>query len=281
MGDVSEQVFEPCEETIRRADYDRYAAALFAPKNVRPHLFALYAFNYEIAKTAEIVSQPLAGQIRLQWWRDAMEELRAGKTRDHPVVHGLAEALRTHDLPQALFDQMIDAREMDFDETPFDTIASLKTYADSTSGNLMRLAARILDAGDDLDRVAREAGIAYAIAGLLRAVPYHAAARRWMLPTAALRAAGTSPEAVFAFERSEGLIAVFGEMSAVARAHLEIARRIQAPRKFLAAFLPATLVPLYLKPFTRLGFSPFRDIVEVPIYRRQLAILRAVMRGRL
>jgi phytoene synthase len=278
---VSEQVFETCEEAVHKADYDRFAAALFAPKNVRPHLLALYAFHYEIAKTAETVSQPLAGQIRLQWWRDAIAELRAGKTRDHPVVQALAEVLRAHDLPEVLFDQMIDAREMDFDETPFHTLASLKAYADATSGNLMRLAARILGAGDDLDRVAREAGIAYAIAGLLRAVPYHAAGRRWMLPTAALRAAGASPESVFAFQASEGLAAVFGEMSAVAHAHLEIARRIQAPRKFLAAFLPAALVPLYLKPLARPAFNPFRDIVDVPIYRRQLAMLRAMMRGRL
>ena len=83
------QNFPSCEETIRKSDYDRYAAAVFARKSVRGHLFALYAFHYEIAKTAETVSEALAGQIRLQWWRDAIGELREGKTREHPVVLAL------------------------------------------------------------------------------------------------------------------------------------------------------------------------------------------------
>ena len=79
---------------------------------------------------------------------------------------------------------MIDAREWDLDEMPFQDMASLETYADATSGNVMRLAARILGAGERLDAAAREAGIAYAIAGLLRAMPYHAAERRLVLPVA-------------------------------------------------------------------------------------------------
>src|SRR5437763_1569284 len=103
---------------VRKSDYDRYAAAVFARKSLRSHLYALYAFNYEVAKTAETVSEPLAGQIRLQWWRDALGELRAGKRREHPVVLALAEVLSAHDLPQGLFDQMIDAREWDLDEMP-------------------------------------------------------------------------------------------------------------------------------------------------------------------
>ena len=278
---MSENHFSSCEETVRSADYDRYVAALFARANVRPHLFALYAFNYEIAKTAETVSQPLAGQIRLQWWRDAIGELCAGKTRDHPVVRALGEAIREHELPQVLFDQMIDAREMDLEEMPFPDMASLEAYADATSGNVMRLAARILGAGDRLDAAAREAGIAYAIAGLLRALPYQAAGRRLMLPTAALRAAGVSSEEVFAGKASAGLTAVFSQMAETARAHLKAAREIPTPRRFLPALLPAVLVPLYLKPLTRAGFNPFREAVEIPIYRRQLAMLGASFRGRL
>lgn len=275
------QNFEPCEDIIRKSDYDRYAASVFAPKRVRGHLCALYAFHYEIAKTAEAVSEPLAGQIRLQWWRDAIGELREGKRREHPVVLALAEVLRAHDLPQALFDQMIDARERDLDEMPFQDMTGLETYGDATSGNVMRLAARILGAGERLDAEAREAGIAYAIAGLLRATPYRAAHRRLALPVASLRAAGVSPEAIFAGEASAGLAAAFAEMAEAARAHLSAAREMPAPRKFLPALLPAVLVPLYLKPMTRGGFNPFREMVDVPVYRRQLAMLGAVMRGRL
>ncbi len=278
---MSELNFKACEETIRKSDYDRYAAALFAPASIRPHLFALYAFHHEVAKTAESVSQPIAGQIRLQWWRDAIDEIREGKTRDHPVVRALGEMLRAHDLPRGLFDRMIDAREMDFEETPFRDMADLEAYADATSGNLIRLAARILDAGDSLDVAARDAGIAYAIAGLMRAMPYRAAEGRLVLPLTTLREAGVSPENIFAGNASAGLTAVFGEMADAARAHFQAARQISALRKFLPALLPAALVPLYLKPLTEAGFNPFRDVVDIPIYRRQLAMLFAVMRGKL
>jgi phytoene synthase len=176
---------------------------------------------------------------------------------------------------------MIDAREWDLEEMPFQDMTSLETYADATSGNVMRLAARILGAGERLDAAAHEAGIAYAIAGLLRAMPYHAAERRLVLPVATLRAAGLSPDDVFAGKTSGALTAVFAQMAEAAHTHLGAARQMPTPRKFLPALLPAVLVPLYLKPLTEVGFNPFREIVDVPIYRRQLAMLRAMMKGRL
>jgi phytoene synthase len=145
----------------------------------------------------------------------------------------------------------------------------------------MRMAARILGAGERLDGAAREAGIAYAIAGLLRAMPYRAAERRLVLPVASLRAAGASPDDVFTGKASGALTAVFAEMAGASHAHLRAAREISTPRKFLPALLPAVLVPLHLKVLTKVGFNPFRDVVDIPIYRRQLAMLFAVMTGKL
>ena len=102
----------------------------------------------------------------------------------------LADVLHARDLPRELFDGMIDARECDLDPEPFANLAALEAYADATSGNLMRLAARILDAGGALDDLAREAGIAYALTGLLRAFPFHAARRNLTLPRDMLGEAG-------------------------------------------------------------------------------------------
>jgi phytoene synthase len=164
---------------------------------------------------------------------------------------------------------------------PFQDMAGLETYADATSGNIMRLAARILGAGESLDAASRDAGIAYAIAGLLRAMPYRAANRRLALPVASLRAAGASPDDVFAGETSAGLATVYAELAEAARARLRAAHEIPTPREFLPALLPAAVVPLYLKPLTKAGFNPFRVVVDIPIYRRQLAMLGAVMKGRL
>jgi phytoene synthase len=83
--------FAACEALVRDADYDRYLSALFAPAEHRRHLFALYAFNYEVAKTAENVTQPIMGQMRLQWWCDALDDIEAERVRRHDVVEALAE----------------------------------------------------------------------------------------------------------------------------------------------------------------------------------------------
>ena len=64
--------FSHCEGLIREGDPDRYFATLFAPVALRPHLFALYAFSLTVARVREAAANPMAGEIRLQWWRDAI-----------------------------------------------------------------------------------------------------------------------------------------------------------------------------------------------------------------
>lgn len=278
---ISIDRFASLEALIRKADRDRYLASLFAPAHLRGHLFALYAFNYEIAKTADSVSQPVMGQIRLQWWREAVEEIYAGRARNHEIVLALAETVRARDLPRGLLDELIDARESDLDEAPFEDWRSLETYADATSGHVMRLAARILGAESRLDQAAHEAGIAYALMGLLRAFPFHASRRRLLLPGAAMREAEVSQEQVFAGEMGPNVTALFASVVPRAAHRLENARKTPIPRAFLPALLPAATVPLYAKILTRPTFNPFRDSAEMSVHRRQLAMLRAMTRGRL
>ncbi|HEX3674447.1 MAG TPA: phytoene/squalene synthase family protein [Rhizomicrobium sp.] len=263
---------------MREHDPDRFLSALFAPAAQRAALFTLYAFNHEIARVGEAVTQPMLGEIRLQWWRETLEQARDGKPRDHDIARALAKLFARADLPDAPFEAMLGARV--FDSTPdgFDTLAALETYGDATSGNLMRLAALVLDA-EPHDALAREAGIAYALAGVLRAIPFHAARRKLFLPRDLLSAENVTPEDVFAGRVSAGLKAVIGVIAARARDHLKAARALPKPKRALAAFLPAAVVPAYLKIALRPRFDPFRDAADVPLYRRQLAMLRASVRG--
>lgn len=270
-----------CAAEVRRVDYDRYLSALFAPDRVRPHLFALYAFNHEVAKIAETVREFMAGMIRLQWWRETVEELYAGKPRRHQVVLALADVLHAHDFPRAFFHDLINAREHDLEPQPFADIAALEAYADATSGNVMRLAARILGMGEALDAHAREAGIAYALTGLLRALPFHAARRHLTLPRDMMNEAGLSAEDVFAGRNSAALKSLMDKIVQVARAHLAAARALSKPGKASPALLSATLCPLYLRLMTRANFAPFRDATDIPGFRRQLAMLRATFRERI
>ncbi len=238
--------FAACAAAVRRADPDRYFSALFAPAERRLHLFALYAFNHELAHVGESVREPMIGEIRLQWWRETLDGARAGHPRPHDVALALAATFASMALPPDLFDAMIDVRAFDFSDGTFADDAARDAYLDETSGNLMRLAARILGEGR-FDDLAREAGIAYGLAGLLRSRAVHAARRKIFLPD--------DPVPVIA----------------AAKQRLARARTLATPKKALPAFLPATLVPLYLR-------NPRKD---VPVHRRQLALLGASLRGRI
>jgi phytoene synthase len=268
------------DEVVRQVDFDRYLSSLFAPAALRKELNVLYAFNHEVAKTAETVSQPIAGQIRLQWWRDRIAELYRGVAVEHPVVQALAGIITPRNLPRELFDELIDAREHDLEEAPFATIEDFEAYADATSGHVMRLAARILGARDTLDAASRDLGVAYAIAGLCRAVPYHARRRRLMLPTGRLIASGVSVEEVFAGTAGQRLRPLLGDMEQRALGHIAAQHGQRIARTGLPALLPAAVVPLYLRAITRPGFDVFHDSTEVGVHRRQLAMLGAMIRRR-
>ncbi|MGN6517475.1 MAG: phytoene/squalene synthase family protein [Rhizomicrobium sp.] len=265
---------------LRKSDEDRYYAALLAPADKRMALFALYAFHHEIARIAEIARDPMMQAIRLQWWREAVEGAREQKPRQHQTVTALAELFANYALPPELFDAMIDARENDAPEATFADLAALESYCDATSGNLMRLAARILGGVHD-DELARSAGVAHALAGMLRAIPFHAARGKVYLPLDLLAEAGTSREDILRTHSGKNLGPVIARIVQAARNHLVAARRSAKPGKALPAFLPASTAPLYLTRVAAMDFDAFKTPVDVPLYRRQLAMLGAKWRGRI
>jgi len=132
------------DQTVRRADPDRWLASrLVADAEQRADVVALYAFNIELARIAEQVTEPLMGEIRLTWWREAVEELFAGRpARGHPVVQALGLAIRRRNLSQAPLEAMIEARFADFEPGSLADAAAVEAYVDGTAGALMALAVR-------------------------------------------------------------------------------------------------------------------------------------------
>ena len=255
--------------SVRAADPDRYFSALFAPAAARPFLFALYAFNAETARVAETVREPMLGAIRLEWWRETAEGAARATPRNHDVARGLAALFETHRLALADFEAMIAARAFDSSADRHADFTALETYLDATGGTVMRLAIRILggDAGQ-----ARAAALAYGLTGLLRSLAFHNGRHKLYLPLDLLSAVGLTPEEFFILRHDQRVDAVAHQVALRAQDHFADARKAR-PGTALAALLPAALVPLYLR---RLG-TP-RD---VPVHRRQMALLSAAMRKRL
>jgi phytoene synthase len=145
---MAEPLLEDLEDTVRRADPDRWLASRFiADLEARADVIALYAFDHVLARVPSMVSEPLMGEIRLTWWREALDEIYAGgPVRGHPVSLALAEAVRRRGLDRAPLDQMIEARFSDLDAAPFADAAEAIAYADQTEGGLMQAAAQALGA---------------------------------------------------------------------------------------------------------------------------------------
>jgi len=177
-----------CGALVRRQDPDRFLLSMFAKPEARPALWALYAFNHEIARTREVVTETQLGLIRLQWWRDALEK---GGGAGNPVLGELNAALSQHGIPPAVPVSLIYAREFDLEDRQPASLQGLVNYADFTSTPLLLMSLQMAHANaagiggittaDELGR-ARDIATAYALTGLLRAVPAHLQQRRCLLP---------------------------------------------------------------------------------------------------
>jgi 15-cis-phytoene synthase len=268
-----------CEALVRAADRDRYLAALFAPAEHRGALHALYAFNLEVARVRELAHEPLAGEIRLQWWSDALGRERPGEVDAHPVAAALLAAIGRYRLPIEPLAALIEARRFDLYDEPMATLADLEVYAERVSSSLIALTVRILGGGQEGEIVAlaRHAGLAQAIAGLLKAFPVHAARGQTFVPLEILDRHGVGRPT--GGPATAELRAALAETRLVARRHLAQARDLiaAAPPAVMPALLPAALAGPTLARMERRGYDPFLPI-EIAPWRRQWLIWRAARR---
>ncbi len=249
---------------VRRHDPDRFLTALFAPPDKRDALMTLYAFNHELARAREVVSEPPLALIRLQWWREVVE----GTRRRHEVAESLAAAIAAGDLDRSDLLALIDAREIEADPV-IETLAAWRAYLLGNAGGLAVAAGRLL--GAPSSEGLRPLGAAYGVAGLLRSIPAHAGQRRCLLPEDVLGQHGLTHELVIAAPMAAPVQAVMHRLAGVGLDLLATRQRI--PRSAIAATLPAVLAR--------------RDLRRVPEFVAQrglgdrLAVLFAGLTGRI
>lgn len=280
---MTEPTLSPCAGIVRRHDNDRFLTALFAPAEGREDLFALYAFNHEVAKTREVVSEPTLGLIRLQWWRESLDGAFAGTPRRHEVVEPMAAAIKRRGLDRRQLETLIDAREADLEEEGNASLDCLVNYADVTGTPLVRLALAVLGVeAAAAEGAARAVGTAYALTGILRAVPFHASQGRILLPRDRLAAAGVTELGLLDGRPEPGLRTVVAEVAERARGPLAEARRQRSavPREALPALLPASLAELYLGTLAKAGHDPFAARVQMVNPFRQIRLAWAALTGR-
>lgn len=269
--------FSHCADLVRAADRDRYLATLFAPAERRGALYALYAFNCEIARVRAAAREPMPGEIRLQWWREAVSGPRAGEAAAHPVAAAVREAIARHALDPGRLVALVDAHAFDLYGDLFGTLDELDNHGALTEGVVLGAAAKILGAeGIAVDAIARHGGIALTIARSLSALPLHAARRQSFVPREVYERHAVTPESVFAREESENLKAALSELRRHARRQLQAAsfEAGDVPASLSPALLPLATVGPQLGRMDRRGYEPFAPDILSPV-RRQWLIWRA------
>ena len=164
-----------CAALVERGDPKRFLAVMAAPVQARKVLFALFAFNLEVARAPWVTQQPMIAEMRLQWWCDALDEIASQKVvRRHEVVTPLAALIDSH--AAALLRELVTARRWDIYDEPFEDAAQFERYIDYTSGHLLVVASGVLGGADP--QVVRDFAFATGLSNWFQAVPKLLSQRR-------------------------------------------------------------------------------------------------------
>ena len=264
---------EACLALLKQGDFDRYLTCLFSPPEHRSALAALFAFNREIVRTPALVSEPMIGEIRLQWWRDVLNGERQEEANAHPVAAPLMNTLARYSLPVRALLDLIDARVFDLYHDLMPTENDVEAYCGETTSSLFRLASIILSKGKEIASadVSGHAGVAVGLTSILRALPWHAARGQIFLSVERMDRFGVKAEGIRARQASPELLTALADLRNKIRYHLSEAETalLATPDSLKPAFLSlATVVP-QLRQMDDRDYNPF----ITPIIPSRLASL--------
>jgi len=165
MPQLPTQSLEYCSGLLHRQNEDRWLAARYAPEPLRSALIAIGAFTLELHRIPGAVSEPALGEIRLQWWREAFDEIRSGKPpRAHPVVEALSATGFNSAVYAPQLDGMIDAMTHPLYREGFSTIAGLHEWLTQSDGAADAVCVLLAGGDASMAQAAAKAGAAFAMA---------------------------------------------------------------------------------------------------------------------
>ncbi|TDH39197.1 phytoene/squalene synthase family protein [Pseudohoeflea suaedae] len=272
-------------DELRSVDRDRYLACLLLPEAVQADVAALYLFNAEIAAIRDRIREAIAGEIRLQWWRDALSGERSEEVAANPTATALIEMIDRRNLPREPFLGMLEAREFDLYDDPMPDRGAYEAYAGHTASVLIQMTAMILDpdSSQSYAEAAGHAGVAQSVAGHLMLLPVHTSRGQVFLPGDLLSATGLERESFLAQDRTESLGAAISGFVAFGREHLAKARESfeGLPQEGRGAFLPVATADLVFRRAGKAGAAALSRAVQPSLLARQWQMWRFARRNTL
>jgi phytoene synthase len=269
---MAQASFVHAAEALRKGDRDRYLSTLVLTGAHRDAVTALYAFNADVASIRERVSDPAPGEIRLQWWSDALEGEGHGAVRQNPVADALLDTIDRYRIPAGTLLRLLGARRFDLYDDPMPDLQSFEGYAGETTSTLYQLAAMILNDGDVVEAgdAAGHLGVAHALIGHLRAFGQVSAQGRIMLPWSVFEANGVREGEIFSRMQSEGLHEAIGQLLDLAADHLRQADSAITvlPVRLRPAFAAIAILKPQLALLNRRQGSVFEPVADEADWRK-------------
>jgi phytoene synthase len=269
---MAQASFAHAAEALRQGDRDRYLSTLVLDGAHRDAVTALYAFNADVASIRQRVSDPAPGEIRLQWWSDALEGQGHGAIRQNPVADALLDTMARYNIPAGTLLRLIGARRFDLYDDPMPDLESFEGYAGETVSTLYQLAAMILNDGETIETgdAAGHLGVAHAMIGHLRAFAHVSSQGRIVLPWSIMAANGVTEDEIFSGTASEGVVEALGQVADLAVEHVNKADTAirKLPARLRPAFAQFAVLDAQLKLYLKHSAGPFALAPDEPDWRK-------------
>ena len=177
---VIKEAQEYCVGLVKNFDPDRYLITLAAPKSTQGALIVLFAFNVEIERIPDTVSEEILGRIKLQWWREGLESVFNGKPRKHMVLIALKSILDEFPICYSILEEIIDVREQALEKKGLKSFHQLYDYGKRTGGNLFKLSAGFIKCDA---QIGLELGTSFALVRLMKSIKVDQLKGRCYLPS--------------------------------------------------------------------------------------------------
>jgi phytoene synthase len=259
---------------LKASDRDRYLASLVLPEPQRQAVAALYAFSADVASVRERAKEPAAGEIRLQWWTDALTGDGHGNVRQNPLADALLRAIADYGLPVPPLARLIAARRFDLYHDPMPDMPTFEGYAGETVSALYQLGAMILNGGRPVEtgEAAGHLGVAHALIGHLRAFGYNASQGRLFLPLEVFTICGLAEDEVLSGNPGERVTIALTRLAETAAEHLDKAARAarDLPSSLRPAFAPVALLRMERRALDL--DQPYRPPADIAVWRKIAAL---------
>ncbi|CAL4060580.1 unnamed protein product, partial [Meganyctiphanes norvegica] len=251
---------EYCLDSIRKYDYENFLATLLLPKGCRQSAIAVRAFNIEVAQIQDLTSEPLMAKMRIQFWRDTLDQIFAGKPPKQPIASELCRAIEKHKLSKRWLRNIINSREQQVDIKQYTNMAAVEEYSEKSNASLYYLLLQCLGIENiHSDHAASHIGKAEGIVKLLRGIPHHGVRRKVYIPRDLMLVHNVSQEDIFRGKREQKVKDLIYEIASLAHHHLEHARGFisDVPKESRVALLPGICTGAYLKALQMADFDIF------------------------